>query len=83
MAQSLFNIVFDKCDFSILFEGHAEHALYLSTKITKLFIVMRIFYAVKFFNQSVRANTKTNTNTEGVSVRRNTVVRKMQQVLHK
>ena len=40
-------------DFTFIFVSHPEHALYLSQKITKLYIVMRLFYAVKFKNRDI------------------------------
>ena len=48
VALSLFNAIFPFCDFSFLFVQHPEHACYLSEKLTKMYITMRVFYAVKF-----------------------------------
>jgi len=36
-----------------LFVKHPEHGLYLSLKITKLYIVMSLFYAIKFINRDI------------------------------
>jgi hypothetical protein len=78
IAQSLYDVISPSCDFTFLFTLHPEHALYLSQKILKLYIVMRIFYAVKFANRELQCNTRRNK-----SVRGSEKSRKMQKICHK
>jgi len=53
IAQKLYEHMYPALDFTFIFVSHPEHALYLSQKITKLYIVMRLFYAVKFRNRDI------------------------------
>ena len=78
IASALFNIIQPHCDFQFLFVRHPEHALYLSQKLTKVYIVLRLFYAVKFSNRDL----KQQTNATCDSVRRSTARRKMQKIVH-
>jgi len=77
IASVLYNTVQPQCDFGFLFVRHPEHALYLSEKLTKLYIVMRLFYAVKFSNRELK-----NKNNSCQSVRRSGASRKMQKILN-
>ena len=79
LAMSLFNVIQPKCDFQFLFIRHPEHACYLSDKLTKMYIVMRIFYAIKFANRELVSNKR----KPGESARRDRTSRKIQKVLHK
>jgi len=51
VASILISEMKEKCDVSFLFRLHQEHALHLSEKLIDYFVVMRIFYAIKFKNQ--------------------------------
>jgi hypothetical protein len=51
IAKRIFDVTYSVCSFDIQFRRHAEHAIYLSEKLTKLYIAMRIFYALKFKNR--------------------------------
>jgi len=77
IAQKLFDGIFPRLNFQFLFLDHAEHDVYLSHKITKLYIVMRIFYALKFMNRDIAAM---KCNTQKVGVRKSTNLRKNGQV---
>jgi hypothetical protein len=79
VVNNLFGEIHSQCDFLFLFYRHPEHALYLSEKITKLYLTMRMYYVVKFFNRDLKAPTK---SSESVSDRRCVVKRKMQKILH-
>ena len=79
VVKSLFEAIYPSCDFSFLFMRHAEHALILSEKITKMFLTMRIFYAVKFMNRELET---VSSNRVGDSVRRSSTKRKMQKITH-
>ena len=78
-VQYLYLRIYPECDFLFLFVRHPQHAQYLSQKITKLYITMRTFYAVKFFNQAF----KTLGKDDAQGVRRSIKKRKMQKILHK
>ena len=80
VAHSLYEVIYPCCNFQFLHIRHAEHAIYLSQKLTKMYIVMRLFYAVKFANREL--TNKSVTGTRGESARRNVTKRKMQKVLH-
>jgi hypothetical protein len=79
VVKSLFSDIYPKCDFSFLFVRHPEHALYLSEKITKLYLTMRMYYALKFYNCKLKAPAKSN---ESGSERRSVTKRKMKKILH-
>lgn len=79
IAKSIFDITYSACDFEFLFQRHAEHAVYLSQKLTKLYIVMRIFYALKFKNRDIVRSGKPKTSA---SVKKAEDGRKMQKLLH-
>jgi len=81
IAQKLYDYIFPLCDFDFLYTRHPVHALYLSQKITKLYIIMRLFYAVKFVNRDSAAQKTKSGQVK--SVRRFDSTRKMQKVLHK
>jgi hypothetical protein len=78
IADSLFKLIHPLCDFTCMFSGHPEHALYVSEKIIKMYIVMRIFYALKFSNTEHRKVS----SKPGQSARRSAKARKMQKILH-
>jgi hypothetical protein len=78
-VMNLFRQIYPDCDFSFLFIRHPQHALYLSEKVTKLYLTMRLYYAVKFYNRDLKSNTKTD---ELQSARRSVTKRKMQKILH-
>jgi hypothetical protein len=80
VAKSLFNLIHPTCDFSFLFIRHAEHALYLSHEITKLYIIMRILYAFRFINRDLKSNAAADTK-ERQCVRRTEKSRKMQKIM--
>jgi hypothetical protein len=80
VTKRLFDEILPNCDHSFLFISHPQHASYLSHKITKLYILMRIFYAVKFSNRDVASAKLSKCNQ---SVRRSEKSRKMQKILHK
>ena len=80
VAMCLFNAIYPCCDFNFLFVQHPEHACYLSEKLTKMYIVMRIYYAVKFQNRTLLKSSLPDTDT--CSTRRSSTQRKMQKVLH-
>ena len=46
VGKTLYNKIHPTLNFDFLFSDLPEHALYLSQKITKLYTVMRIYYAV-------------------------------------
>jgi len=77
LAATLYNVIHPKCDFQFLFRRHPEHACYLSEKLTKVYMMMRIFYAVKFENRALMSK-----KTASASQRRNSYKRKMEKVLH-
>jgi hypothetical protein len=54
---------------------HPEHALYLSDKLIKMYMVMRIFYAVKFNNRDLTRFGKPSVKRAGDG-------RKMQKIMH-
>ena len=78
VASALCSIIQPQCDFGFLFLRHPEHALYLSEKLPKLFIVMRLFYAVKFSNRELKSQNDRSVK----SARRSVAARKMQKILH-
>jgi hypothetical protein len=82
LAMSLYVNIYPKCDFGFLFYSHPKHAIYLSEKLTKMYVTIRIYYAVKFANQKMIAPKATKTEEVG-SARRNNHVRKVQKILHK
>jgi len=57
VATALFEVIQPHCEFQFLFVRHAEHSNYLAEKLTKMYIVMRIFYAVKFENMKLAKPT--------------------------
>lgn len=57
------------------------HTQILSQKITKLYITMRLYYAVKFLNREIRSSVKDNASSSA-SVRQSVTSRKMQKVIH-
>jgi hypothetical protein len=79
IAESLYNAIYPHCDFSFVFMHHPEHALFLAEKLTRMFVTMRIFYAVKFINHDLNP---TSTKEMSGSVRRSEKGRKMQKILH-
>lgn len=79
ICQKLYKIVYPCCDFKFLFNRHPEHAIYLSEKLTKLYIVMQIFYAVKFRNREL---TRSGKPKVALTVKRAQDGRKMQKILH-
>jgi len=82
VALCLYNTIHRSCDFSFLFVRHPEHACYLSEKLTKMYIVMRIYYAVIFENRAMVKVRSGSSACAGESERRSTIKRKMQKVLH-
>jgi len=79
VARLLYDIIYPECEFSFLFKRYPEHALYLGEKIVKLYVTMRLFYAVKFKNREINAQRKC---TVAASDRQSQSKRKMQKVLH-
>jgi Transposase protein len=79
LCQSLFATAYPSCDFTFLFRRHAEHAQYLSEKLIKMFMVMRIFYAVKFNNRDL---TRFGKPKVPATVKRAQDGRKMQKIMH-
>lgn len=80
VAKQLYDAVYPTLDFTFLFVEHPEHGLYLSLKITKLYIVMSLFYAIKFINRDINLSKVTGKrHIAHVSVQ----LRKIQKVLHK
>ena len=80
VAMCLYDVIHPQCNFNFLFMRHPEHASYLAQKLTKMYIVMRIFYAVKFENRTLKKPQ--TSHSHGESSRRTTTKRKMQKVLH-
>jgi len=80
VAMSLFGIIYPKCNFEFLYVRHPEHACYLSEKVTKTYITMRIYYAVKFANRNLKINMTMTSQSQ--SSRRHSTKRKMEKVLH-
>ena len=81
IAQKLFDSIYPLCDFGFLYVSNPLHAIYLSQKINKLYIVIRLFYAIKFNNRERDAQKAKPGEVE--SVRRSQSARKMQKVMHK
>lgn len=79
VCQTLFELAFPLCNFSFLFSLHPEHALYLSVKLIKMYLVMRIFYAIKFNNRNL---TRFGKPKVSASVKRGLDGRKMQKIMH-
>lgn len=79
IASTLFKIIHPQCNFQFLFIRHPEHALYISEKLTKLYVVMRLFYAMKFANRNLLQASKA-TNIAGVC--QSSTRRKMKKILH-
>ena len=52
-CQSLVTAAQPVCDFSFVFRRHPEHSLYVSEKLLIMYMVMRVFYAVKFNNRDI------------------------------
>ena len=80
VAQKLYDHIYPLLNFSFLFLGHPEHALYLSQKITKVYIIMRIFYAVKFVNRDIAAKKH---KLKTPDAHRSEKTRKMKKVMHR
>jgi hypothetical protein len=80
VAKSLFDLIHPIGNFSFLFIRHAEHALYLSHEITKLYIIMRMFYAVRFINHDLKSNAAADTKGRQC-VRRTEKSRKMKKIM--
>ena len=80
VAQRLCDTIFPKLNYSFIFSARPQHALYLSQKITKLYIVMRLFYAVKLVNRDIAA---TRPNAKRKDTHSSEESRKMQTILHK
>jgi len=80
VAQSVYDVIYPCCNFKFLYLRHAENASYLSQKLTKMYIVMHIFYAVKFENTNL--SKQRSVCARGESARRNVTKRKMQKDLH-
>jgi hypothetical protein len=78
-VNNLCRQIYPDCDFSFLFIRHPQHAHYLSEKVTKLYLTMRLCYAVKFYNRDLKSNTETD---ELQSARRSVTKRKMQKILY-
>jgi len=72
VAMSLYDIIQPRCNFQFF----VCQASYLAQKLIKMYIVMRIFYAVKFEKQSE------SSHKYGESSCRTATKRKMQKVLH-
>jgi len=53
IAATIISEIHKKCDLSFLFFLHPEHTLYLSDILVHNFVIMRIFYAIKFCNQKI------------------------------
>jgi hypothetical protein len=79
LAQWLYEQIHPQCDYTFLFLQHPEHSLLLSEKLTRLYITMRVFYAVKFLNREL--SIKPSKQPSG-SVRRSENARKMQKIVH-
>lgn len=79
LCETLYNAAFPLCDFSFLFHRHPEHALYLSQKVIRLYMVMRIFYAIKFNNRNL---TRFGKPKVASTVKRVLDGRKMQKIMH-
>ena len=62
-----------------MFRRHPEHAQYLSEKLLKLYMAMRIFDAVKFNNRDL---TRFGLPKVPANVKRAKDGRKMQKILH-
>jgi len=80
LATELYNCTYPLLNYNFLFVKHPEHAVYLSQKITKLYIVMRIFYAVKFLNRDLSSR---RVQTEKTGTQKSEKTRKMKKVMHK
>ena len=81
VALSLSNAIQPQCDFTFLFVRHPQHALYLSEKLVRMFVIMRIFYSIKFSNREIAAGASSS-KTSGQSARRSENQRKMQKILN-
>ena len=56
--MSLFIFIQPKCDFQLLFIRHPEHACYLSDKLTKMYVVAQISFAIKFADRELMSNKR-------------------------